>query len=116
MLSNKSFYADNKKLTVVVNHDSKVLLDLCVANLKEMCGLEKTQSEFKVLKDIINTIYNVWIYESLCLESNIMTEKNWCNHVIIISNVGSPMFTFTQLQYNPELLISYWIILSASDC
>lgn len=57
MLSSKSFYADNDKLTVVVNHDHKVLLDVRVANLKEMCGLEKTQTEFKVLKDIINTIY-----------------------------------------------------------
>lgn len=87
MLSNKSFYADNKKLTVVVNHDNKVLLDLCVANLKEMCGLEKTQTEFKVLKDIINTIYKVWIYQSLCLESNTVLNRL---HILIL-RVGVEM-------------------------
>lgn len=87
MLSNKSFYADNKKLTVVVNHDNKVLLELCVANLKEMCGLEKTQTEFKVLKDIINTIYKVWIYQSLCLESNTVLNRL---HILIL-RVGVEM-------------------------
>lgn len=87
MLSNKSFYADNKKLTVVVSHDNKVLLDLCVANLKEMCGLEKTQTEFKVLKDIINTIYKVWIYQSLCLESNTVLNRL---HILIL-RVGVEM-------------------------
>lgn len=72
---------------VVVNHDSKVLLDLGVANLKEMCGLEKTQSEFKVLKGIINTIYKVWIYQSLCLESNTVLNRL---HILIL-RVGVEM-------------------------